>query len=245
MTNAAPLIAILRRATHSGFDTMVMNNRMLLQCYNLDVDSDVALNYILYIPDTDEYSDEMYDKTMIFNPRKILSAYAIGHKYAEAKRKEVAAKSKDLTEEVVFKHKENRAEFKFLYYLYGELVTTETCDVQYPLDDLNPTMANCEKTYQKLLNFIRPGGACLVYDGLRMNLQESITEYPSIYYFKIKYNGKKLLLPFAKSMFLGIKSVDTFYFSVQESTIQDTYVYSYQISKKGIIEQFFGYVLSF
>lgn len=245
MTNAVPLITILRRATHSGYGDVILNNRMLVQCFNLDIDSDIALNYVLYIPQSDAYDDPLYDMTMILEPRKILDAYSVGHKYLEEKRKEVKAKPKEAVEEVVFQEKHGCGELKFLYYLQGELLTTTKCKVQYPVDNLNTTIANCERSFQKLLEYIKPGGACLVYDGLRMNLQKSIMEYPSIYYFKIRYQNKKVMIPFARSMFLGIKEVDSFYFSVQESNIQDIYVYSYQITKKGITEQFFGYVLSF
>ncbi|MCM1295211.1 MAG: hypothetical protein NC311_06690 [Muribaculaceae bacterium] len=244
MANTVPFIALMRRATHSGYSTVIMNNRMLTQCYNLDIDSDIAMNYILYIPNNDDYDNQLYDMSMILSPRKILDAYSPGHKYLEQKRKEAGAKPKEASEEVMFSDKHG-GEIKFLYYLQGELVTTSTCKVVYPIDSLNPDVANCEASYDKLIGTIKAGGACLVYDGLRMNLQQSIMEYPSIYYFKVRYQNKKVMIPFARSMFMGIKEVDKFYFSVQESTIPNIYVYSYQITKKGITEQLFGYVLSF
>ena len=87
MTNAVPFITLLRRATHSGFDSVIMNNRMFIQCYDLNIDSDIALNYMLFVPDTDDYASPFYDTQMILHPRKILDAYAVGHKYIEEKRK--------------------------------------------------------------------------------------------------------------------------------------------------------------
>lgn len=245
MTNAVPFITLLRRATHSGFDSVIMNNRMFIQCYDLNIDSDIALNYMLFVPDTDDYASPFYDTQMILHPRKILDAYAVGHKYIEEKRKRIKAKPKDMSEEVVFQEKKNGGELKFLYYLQGELLTTSTCKVIYPVTNLNPVVANCEDSYQKLVEMIKPGGACLVFDGLRLNLQRSIMEYPSIYYYTVKYQNKKVRIPFARSMFLGIKEVDRFYFSVQESNIQDIVVFSYQLTKREITEQLYGAVLTF
>lgn len=245
MTNAVPFVALLRRATHSGFDTVVMNNRMLIQCYDLNIDSDIALNYMLFVPETEVYESSFYDSQMILHPRKILNAYAVGHKYLEEKRKGAKAKPKDVSEEVVFQEKKGGGELKFLYYLQGELLTTSTCKVVYPITSINPIVANCEDSYQKLIETIKPGGACLVFDGLRLNLQQSIMKYPSIYYYTVKYRNKKVRIPFARSMFLGIKEVDRFYFSVQESNIQDIVVFSYQLTKRGITEQFYGAVLTF
>lgn len=246
MIPAVPFVNILRRASHCGYPTVVMSNHMLMQCYNLDIDSDIALNYILYIPETDDYSDPFYDTPMILSPKDVLATFSVGKKLLDAKKKEAKAKTKDAYIEMEFQVRHGRGEITFFYHLLGEVITTTTCPVQYPLDATNKTISNCEDTFAKLIGRIKPGGACLVFDGARLGLQRIVTEYPSIYFYKVKYHGKRLEVPLYKSMFLGMKDADKFYFSIQESTIgPELYVYSYQLTKRGITEQLFGYLIAF
>lgn len=245
MIPAGPFIDIMRRASHCGYATVVMNNRMLLQCYDLNIDSDNAMNYVLYIPDTEAYKDPFYDKQMILAPKKVLDSFGAGKKLLDMKRRESGAKPKEAYVEMQLKSDNGCSEIKFMYFLSGELLTTTTCQVQYPVDNRNPEIANCELTFQKAIDNIKPGGACLVFDGVKLGLQPRIIEYPSIYFYKVKYHGKTIEIPFYKSMFLGMKDVDNFYFSIQESRVPNMYVYSYQLTKRKITEQLFGYGLLF
>ncbi|MDE5610817.1 MAG: hypothetical protein K2I90_02220, partial [Odoribacter sp.] len=59
---------------------VLMKNHLLLQCYNLDIDSDDGLHYVLHIPETEEYDSSFYDEVIMLNPNEILSAYNEGHK---------------------------------------------------------------------------------------------------------------------------------------------------------------------
>lgn len=243
LTDAKSFIALMRRATHCRFDTVIMMNRLLGQCYNLDIDSDVGLNYILFIPETEEYESDFYDETLVLKPSAIIDAYNEGHRSIEAMRKDIKAKPKDVKEEVYLKTTNEGAELKFCFYLSDELITTSSYKLQYPVDMTMVNIENFTRSYNQLLNRIKLGGACLVFDGLRYNLQEKAVNSPEIYNFIVRYRDKKIKVPLMRSMFGGIKEVDSFYLSVQESTLKDIVVYSLQYTKKGITEQYWGYIL--
>lgn len=245
MTPAMPFIALLRRASHSGYKSMVMNNRMLIQCFDITIDSDNGLHYVLYIPDSEAYDDPFYDSYLILDPSTVLNTFNKGHKELEEKRKQLKAKPKEASEEFILHIKNGHGEIKFLYYLQGELLTTAACRVQYPVDETSRTIINIEETFNNLADRIKPGGICLKFDGLRLGLQEKAMNSSEIYFYVVKCGDRKIKIPLTRSSFMGIKEVDQFVFTVQESLIPHIFVYSYQIKKKGILEQRFGYVLEF
>lgn len=80
LLSAVPFVELLKRSTKSKFDTIVMVNRIIMQCYNIDIDSDVGMNYLLYVPNTEEYSSSFYDELLVLEPRAIIDIYAAGHK---------------------------------------------------------------------------------------------------------------------------------------------------------------------
>ena len=248
MLDPKPFIEILRRATHCRYSTLIMNNRMLMQCYDIDTDSEVGLNYALFIPNSDnkKYEDGFYDQTLIFNPTAILGQYSKGHKYIEQRRKETSLKPKDAKEELCFHIIDNTtAELRFMFYLQDELIISTNYVLQYPIDIHTKEVENCLQTYDNLMTRIRPGGACLIFDGLRYDLQNKALECPEIYHFIVRYAGKKIRIPLLRSMFSGIKNVDTLFLSIQESTLTDIFVYSFQYTKKDLTEQYWGYLLNY
>lgn len=245
MLAVKPFINLLRRATHCRYSNVIMNNRMLMMCYTVDTDSEVGLNYLLFTPDTKEYEDSFYDETLVLNQSAILNRYNRGHKLVEEKKKAAGLKAKDVKEEFCFLVKDHGAELKFLYYLQEELITTETYKLEYPVDPTTTVVETCMESYTNLLKRIKPGGACLLFDGLKYDLQNKALECPEIYQFIIRYADKKIRVPLLRSMFSGLKDVDSLYLSIQESTLSDIYIYSFQYTKRGITEQYWGYLLHY
>lgn len=240
-----PFLNMLRRATRCGFSSVLLNNRMLMQCYNLDVDSEVGLHYVLHIPDDQDPLCDFYNLTLLLKPREILKVYSEGHKALDAERKEQKLTPKAASEVLEYHEHKHHIDLEFHFYLAGEEFQTQEYSIPYPVDESIPEVENCVKAYDQLLDRIKHGGACLAFNGTRMDLQRRIVECPEIYRYQIRYHGKKLSIPFTKSMFLGIKELDRFFFSVQETTMDDIYVYSISLEKKGIIEQFWGYLLQY
>jgi len=240
-----PFLNILRRATRCGYPSVILNNHLLLQCYNLDIDSDVGLHYVLHIPEDMDPTTEFYDKVLILKPRDILKTYAEGHKELEKERKSQKLMPKACTETVEYIEHKHHLDLVFRYYLAGEEYTTKEYRIDTDVSDTTPEVENCLQAYDLLMRRIKAGGICFVFDGSRMDLQRRIVDCPEVYRYIVKYNGKRILVPFTKSMFLGIKEVDQFYFSIQETLLEDVYTYAISLEKKGIVEQFWGYVLQY
>ena len=236
-------LRILRRATRCGFPSVIVNNHMLMQCYNLDIDSEVGLQYALHIPDS--MDEEFYETPMVLRPREILKVYSEGHKDMELDRKEQGLKpsaSSESLEYIVHKH---HIELIFHFILAGEEHSTRTYKIDTRAEASAIDIENCARSYNTLVDRIKPGGTCLLFDGGYMGLQQRIADSPEIYHYRVKIHGQRVDVPFTKSMFLGIKTVDKFYFSLQESNMDGIYIFSISLEKQDIVEQFWGYVLQY
>lgn len=241
MTDAKNFITLLKRTTKSKYKQLVMCNRMIMQCYNIDVDSDVGLHYVLPIPDTEEYTDTFYDNTLYLDVPKILAAYSEHHKFAEVYRKTQKLKPKDLVEEVYF----TEGCLGFTYRIGDEYYGSTTLQTIVP-DDMHPDVMNITKHYNMLLQRIKTGGICMDIDGTKLGLQEKASNASEIYFYTMKYMDQTIRVPLYKSMFLGIRELDDFHFTVQETMIsKDIFICTFRLRKSGIEEVFWGYIVNY
>ena len=238
---AMPFVTLLRRAGRSGYKDLLMHERMILQCYNVNEDDENGMHYILFIPDEKAYEAEVYDQTMFLNPTEILKAYNTGHSILLEKRKEVGAKPKEALEE--FTVEENKITFS--YYLREELVHSENCGIVYPLPAHSFAVDTILDALESLMNRIKPGGCCLSIDGEEMGLVQTMLESGDIHEFVCRFNRKPVVIPLIKSMLNGLKKVDRSRLVVQESELPDVYIVAFNYAYKGIEEVYFGYVLNF
>lgn len=245
MTELKPFINLLRRAAKSRYDTVLMNNRMLMQCYTIDRDEDVGLHYILHIPDIDEYASAFYDETLILNIKMLLTMYGEGHKALLDKKKKVSCKAKDVKEELYLITEKRHTRLKFVFTILDEIVDTKEVQIQYPVVDSDPAVENIMSAYWNMMLRIKDNGVGLAIDCNRYNLYNIAVNSPVIYFWKLKIRGVKLKVPFYKSMFGGKKSFDEFFISIQETTIPSIYVYTIQLTVKGLTEQYVGYLQNF
>lgn len=240
-----PFIELMTRATHCKFKRVFMVNHLILQCYTVDIDSDIGLHYILAIPPTDQYNSPFYDELIELEPSAVTKVYNTGHKELLEKKKEKNAKPKEVKEEMVVQYKERRLEIKFMYYVKDALIFTTTYTEPYPVDNTRAEVENCVNTIMTTAERIKPGGSCVIIDGLRTGLFDRTMNSIQVYYHVIRINGEKIRIPLIRSMFLGSKSFDSFYLSVQETILKGIYLYSIQLTRKSITEQFFGYIQNF
>lgn len=243
--NVKPLISLLRRIQKSHYDSFLMMNRMIMQCYSVAIDDDVGLHYILHIPDTEEYSYEFYDSTLILKPKEILNTYSLGHSALLAKKKENKLKPKDVKEEVYFKLGEHRAKLKFLFYALDEIVDVEEYVFEYPVSESNPMVENILKTYWDMMNRVKPGGLGIAFDAQKCGLYTLSTERPEIYFYKIKIGNTMVKIPLYKSIFVGKKEWREFFISVQETNIPSVYLYALQFTWDDVTDQYIGYIQNF
>lgn len=240
-----PLVAILRRIQKSKYPTLLLSNRMIMQCYSIDEDSDIGLHYILHVPDTDEYVSEFWDSTLILEPKMILSAYTAGHKELLEVKKEKKLKPKEVSEEALFKITDTGARLKFMYYASDEVISTQSVEFDYPVNEHGSVVENITKTYWDMISRVKQGGLGVAFDAQRYNLYMLGTSSSQVRYFKIKIGGHRIMIPLYKSMFVGKKEWDEFYISLQETTIPSVYLYAIQYTWGGVTDQYVGYLLSF
>lgn len=241
-----PFLDLMRRATKCKFKSVFMVNHLLIQCYTVDIDSDIGFHYICPIPKNNPaYEDSFYDCLVELRPSDILKTYNVGHKILLNFKKENKLKPKDVYEEMYVQRKEDALEIKFLFYQQEHLLTTHSYLTPYPIDQTEPTAENCVKTLEAMADRIKPGGSCVILDGLRLGLLQRTLESVQIYHHVIKINGTKVRLPLAKSMFLGNKQFDQFLITVQETVMDDIYLYTIALTRKGITECFVGYLQNY
>ena len=240
-------IAICKRALKCRYNTVFLTNRMLTQCYDINIDSSVGLHYVLMIPDAEDYDTPFYDDVYVeLYPAELLRVYHSGHDYLQDRRKEKKIKPKDAVEELyVSDRSDGMLEFKFLYYLSDELIHTETWSAIYPVSLTNLRADNCGDTFTQMMYRIKPGGTCVILDALRLGIISRAVDTPGPYIHTVKVNGKKIRLVFIKSMFMGTKKWNRAIISVQETVMSNIYLMSMQLTVDGISELFIGYVQNY
>lgn len=245
MIDIKAFVALLRRALKSHYTEFLLNNRMLVQCYSIDEDSDIGLHYILHIPSTEEYSDSFYDETLLLDAKTLSTLYSDGHKEYLSKKKESGAKAKECHEEVMFVKYKHSSKIKYLYYVQDSLITTRELEIPYPINENDHQVENILSTITNIATRIRPNGYGIAFDAGQMNLYQTALDSEEIYYLKIKCNGRKIKIPMFKSLFAGNKEWREFFISVQETTIPMVYVYAVQFTTKGLTDQYVGYIQNF
>lgn len=246
MIDARPFIALIKRTTKSKYDSLIMNNRMILQCYDISEDSDVGLHYILHIPDTVPYNHDFYDTTMVINISEILTTYQEGKTIQAAYATDNNIKPKELREELYTEQTDTyQLKLKFVYYAKDHTVTTTSVNVESPLRPTNRMIDNIETSIANMILRVKPGGSCVILDGHRSGIYQLAMESSQIAFYRIRMNHKVIRIPVYRSMLLGQKNIDLFTISVQETVIPMIYLYTIQMERQGLVEQFIGYVQNF
>ena len=239
-------LELMRRASKCRYKTVLQVNHVLMQSYSIDVDSDEGMHYALFIPmNESSYEDPFYDLIIEYTPSDVLKTYSTGHKKLLELKKEQGGGKIKISEELVVQEKKGRMEFKFLYYLKDELVCTETWSTPYPVDQTRPEIENIANTLDNAIERIKPGGACVLIDGTRTGIFRRATESSDIYYHTVKINGTKVQIPLLKSMFLGNKQLDECILSIQETVLKNIYLWTLMMTRKGLSECFYGYIMRF
>lgn len=240
-----PFIVLMRRVLKCKYDKVILKNRLIMQCYDIDIDSDIGMHYVLPIPNNELYKSDFYNQYIIFSPKDILNIYNDGHKVLLERKKDDKLKPKDVKEEIYFNIEKNKGVFKFIYYTLDKLLCQKVYYIDYPVNETLPIISNCIDTYNTIKTRIKPGGLGIIINGKENNLIQIAQESSDIYYFKISLNNEKIKVPIIKSMFLGNKNWDEFYMSIQETTIKNIYLFCYQLTNNEISEEYFGYIQNF
>ena len=239
------LMDLLARVSHSGFKTVVLNNRMLMQCYDVSNDSDQGFHYALHIPDNPIYEDEFFDETLLLVTNDIRTTYRDGHKEIEEMRKERKMKPRAVVEECYYIKKSNGRSLKFLFYLDGTLRFKKVVDLPWPFDETDQRADIVANAYTNCLKRLRIGGTCMTVDGLELRIPDRVYYGNGIYRLKLEFGKKEFVLPITRTLLLGIKKFDSLKITVQETNLDDIYVFAISILTNGICETLWGYAFAY
>lgn len=243
--DAKPFMNLIRRTQHSKFRVLLMHSRMIMQCYTIDEDSDTGFHYILHIPDTEEYSDPFYQETMLLDIAEISALYKAGHELLNTKKKELKLKPKDVREELYFSTDKTSCELKFLFIANDQIIDTEVYHTEYPVNTVNKNVSSVVNGYNDMIDRVKVGGLAITIDAARYGLYDRAMNAIEVEYEKFKIGTHKVRIPLFRSMLLGMTNLDEFFISVQETVLSNIYLYTIQLSKKGITEQLIGYIVAF
>lgn len=239
-----PLLELLRRADKSKYKTVLLMNRMLIQCYDASQDSDMGMHYILHIPDTEDYIDEFYDNQILITIKEVTEAYKLGHAEVLEKKKKTKAKPKEVNEFVDVLVDDLYIILKMQFIVLDELVSTQVVKCKR-LTERDNAVQIVTNTMDTMLGRSKRGGLAVTLDGYKSGCYYKLMNHAQIAYHKIKIGGVKVRIPLFKSMLAGIKEPDDFTLSIQETNIQDVYLYTIQLKKKEILEEYICYILNF
>lgn len=239
-----PFLELIKRAQKSKYTELVMNNRIMVQCYDVAKDSDNGMHYILHIPDTEEYEDKFYDQSIIIVPENVLYIYKIGHDELLEVKKKKNAKPKDCKEFIDVVYRDDMVELTFQHTVFDELVASNDIGFRYATDN-NPSVQLVANTLSDLESRIKVNGLAATVDGYKAGFYYRLMHHEQITYGKIYLGGKIVRVPLFKSMLNGMKDLDEFRISIQETILKDIYVYTIHLRKKGITEQHISYIINF
>ena len=241
-----PFIALMKRAVKSKYKSVYIINRMIMQCYSIDIDSDVGLHYVLPIPDLPEYDSELYNMLLKLYPADIVKTYTDGFKECDTERKNRKLKPRDMVEELFIQENDsNEVEFKFIYYLSDQVYTTRTISHIQVMNEYDSEIVNCTQTLDNIYHRLKAGGFGILLDGLRSGIMLRAYESNTIHFHVITVDQKKIRIPFMKSMFLGSVKWDSVLITIQETNIDNIYIFALQLTRDNLSEIFFGYIQNF
>lgn len=225
-----------------------------MQCYDINIDSSIGLNYVLFIPDTDDFQRSFYsDHILALEPSKILDAYSTGHSTMDTIRKEKKLKPKAASELLEVIDHDDQVEFRFTHRLETDegLLTVDQNSywTNRHITVANLELENCVKTFENLLDRtpLEPDyGELVIHKDSK--LYQDIMNHPDLWFQHIQVGHHDVKVPLYRSIFM-VTSFDTAVVHVVKTSIREVYLMTLEMNSVvngvPIQEAQFGYVQNF
>lgn len=271
--NVTQFTNLLRRFPTSAYPVLFVHSHMLMNCYTVDIDSDVGSHSIVYVPE--DYPD-FWDGPFLIRPADILTKIREGQKKLKEYRDKYNLPSK--AQEVIleyeksdtgitltynfivnkiekvavteysfkmFKSKKNQVveKTKEKQMVTDELIRYTETDFIPYVDETNLTVENIIKTYDQMVD--RMVGEPVTLDLLSTGLYDIVCSNTAFYYHPVEVNGNQIHIPLIKSLFRRVNDPDELKISISETSLTGVYVYVIYILNKGIAEESISYFQSF
>lgn len=242
---AAPFITLLKRAVKSGYGNyLIMKDRMFINSYDPDSDSDHGYHYMLLIPQTEEFADEFYDTTMMINPTVIVSAYEERLSELTELRKNRKLRPKDAIVHMSYKHTDGYLKLIFEYQLVDEVVDTSSVCIK-DMQSVDSKVELMVHTFNVLSDRIDYEYPTICIDGLRSGFVDKALASVRVCYVDLKLGGIAIKLPLIRSMLNGNKTFEKFDVLINRTVMKNIYTYTINYIAKGVEEIFLGYIQNF
>lgn len=272
------LIALMRRmnagmSSGASYKNMLLKDHMALNCYNLDVDSNIGMHSIIYAP---ENEPDFYDGPVLLEHGEVLEIIKLGQKLLKEKRDEKKLAPKCAATEASYRRTDTGIELKLSFVLYDIRKVQDTiykirapkgpgkkgkitekkrnrivnAGELYRHDEIInlPYVDEYNETVSNILTTYktmidRVEKKPCVIDALEEGVYDKVCEAAELYFYPVTVRGKDIKIPLIKSIFRGLTKLDEFYITVCETNLQNVYMFALYFKAKGIAEQHSGYFL--
>lgn len=243
--DSSAFFELLKRASHSGYKKILLHDRMLMNCYDVNNDDDLGFHYILHIPETEAYRSDFYLLDLVLDLNAITNATKTIKKDHEARRKSLKYKPKEASIVGRYDFYHGYVLISFDYMLKDELWKTVDIEVPYPIPEMNSVKTNIESSYNSILNRIDISVPPVIIDGIAKEIREDTLDRVRAFYYPVDINGKTIKIPFLKSFFRAINKFEQFDISVIKTHIKNVYLVVHTFGSKGLTDQYIMYVEDF
>lgn len=248
MDNSFPfngLLEILKRVLHSGYKTILMHDRMMMNCYNVDEDDDIGTHYVLHIPETNMYQSDFYQLDLIIDISAIAEATKQIRKDHETYRKSKKIRPKDASILCRYDLYKRYLLLSIDFMLKDEVWKTVEIKIPYPISNMDPIKSNIETAYNTMLERIDISSPPVIINGLTEDIPINTLDRVRVFYYLVEINNRMVKIPFLKSFFRSINKFEQFDISIQKTLIKNVYLVVHTFGSKGLTDQYIMYVEDF
>lgn len=238
------LVNMLKRAKHSEFKDLLIHDNMMMNCYNVEIDSDVGFHYNLHVPFITEEDYAFYDTDIIININKLLEEAQHFSKELLEDRKKLGLKPKDADIIAIWEIESGTMTVTFKFRILEETKYTSKYETECPANGTNAIISNILTTYTNIINRIDLSAVSTTVNVMLSDILQRVEDSVRTYYLMVPVNGKNVRVPLMKSFFRGVSGskFEKFYLNIAPTTINKVYLYTISFTLKDVTEQFVGYI---
>lgn len=233
---------MMRRLSHCGYSSVIMANRMFMNCYNIDEDETNGMHFIMFI--SDDY--ELYEEQCFIDHGRISNLIKLGDSNVSEYKKEHGVKAKNIVTKSYYYSLENVVELHIERYdnLNNCIVNDTVIELERStLPKYRNITNNILSSYETMVNRIDHRYLPEIVNGISEQIYERAVETVRPLYQAVELSdGTMLYIPFIKSFFKDIRKFDRFDISIRRTTINNVYLISFVFETNSIEESYIMYL---
>ncbi len=233
---------MMRRLSHCGYPIVIMNNRMFMNCYNIDEDETNGMHFIMFIDD----DSELYDELCVIDYARISNLGKLADSNVSAYRKENKLKPKDVETLSYYYSLENVVELHIERYdKPNQVLIDDTMIIleRATLPKYRNLAENIETSYFTMISRLDDNYDTEFVNGISEQIYErAVTSVRPLYYEVTLNDGTRVYIPFIKSFFRDIRKFNRFDIAIRRTTINNVYLIAFVFESNSIVESYIMYI---